>query len=51
VGAYTPLTSPEEIIEQAGEFILAEIASKAAVFKSIYMYRNSSTGHAFALLL
>jgi hypothetical protein len=51
VGAYTPLTSPEEIIQQAGELILAEVASNAAVFKAIYLYRNTSIGHAFAKLL
>ena len=51
VGAYTPLTSPEEIIEQAGEAILAEVAYKAPVFKSIYLYRNTPTGHVFAKLL
>lgn len=51
VGSYTPLTSPEEIIEQAGEAILAEIAIKTAVFKSIYLYRNTATGHSFAKLL
>jgi hypothetical protein len=51
VGAYTPLTSPEEIIEQAGEVILTEIASKSAVFKSIYLYRNTATGHSFAKLV
>lgn len=50
VGAYTPLTSPEEIVEQAGEVILAEIATKTAVFKSIYLYRNTAAGHSFTRL-
>ncbi|WP_417560278.1 hypothetical protein [Marinomonas sp.] len=51
VGAYTPLTSLEEIIELAGESILFELASRSSVFKSIYLYRNSSEGHVFAKLL
>lgn len=51
VGSYTPLTSPEEIIEQAGEAILAEIESKASIFKSIFLYRNTATGHSFTKVL
>ena len=51
VGAYTPLTSPEEIIELARESILSELAQKAPVFKSIYLYVNTPTGHSFAKLL
>jgi len=51
VGAYTPLTSPKEIIEQGSQFILEEISRKAPVFKSIYLYRNTSIGHSFAKLL
>lgn len=51
VGSYTPLTTPEEIIEQAGEAILTELASKTAVFSSIYLYRNTATGHSFTKAL
>lgn len=52
VGVYTPLTSPEEIIEQLGDSILAEIASMTKIFKSIYLYRNAApTGHKFLRLL
>lgn len=51
VGAYTPLTTPEEIIQLAGESILAELSEKTPLFKSIYLYRNTSKGHAFEKLL
>ena len=51
VGAYTPLTSPEEIVEQAGNSIRAEIKGLNPIFRSIYLYRNAETGHAFTELL
>ena len=51
VGAYTPLTSPEDIIAQAGESILAQIAKKEPIFKSIYLYRKIDIGHVFTKLL
>jgi hypothetical protein len=47
VGAYTPLTSPEEIIEQDGDLILAEIADKPSVFESIYLYSDLPDGFTF----
>ena len=50
VGAYTPITSPEEIIEQAGHSICSAIASGEPVFGSIYLYRNSKQGHLFSKL-
>ena len=51
VGAYTPLTSPEEIVEQAGNSIRAEIRGLNPIFRSIYLYRNAETGHSFTELL
>ena len=51
VGAYTPLTSPEEIVEQTRENILTEISNLKPIFQSIYLYRNTQTGHAFTKLL
>ena len=50
VGAYTPLTSPQEIIEQAGYSISAAIKKETPVFSSVYLYRNTEHGHAFSLL-
>jgi hypothetical protein len=47
VGAYTPFTSPEEIIEQAGSMILTEISDKPSVFESIYLYSDLPDGHTF----
>lgn len=51
VGAYTPLTSPEEIVEQAGNSIRAEIEGLNSIFRSIYLYRNTESGHSFTELL
>lgn len=51
VGAYTPLTSPEEIVEQAGNSIRAEIAGLNSIFRSIFLYRNTESGHSFTELL
>ena len=50
VGAYTPLTLPEEIIKQAGNSIFAAIAQEEPIFNSIYLYRNSEHGHVFSKL-
>jgi len=50
VGAYTPITLPEEIIEQAGHSICLAIAEEEPVFGSIYLYRNSTQGHIFSRL-
>jgi hypothetical protein len=51
VGAYTPLTSPEEIVEQAGNSIRAEIEGLTSIFRSIFLYRNTDSGHSFTKLL
>lgn len=51
VGAYTPLTSPEEIVEQAGDSIRAEIEGLNSIFRSILLYRNTESGHSFTELL
>jgi benzoyl-CoA reductase/2-hydroxyglutaryl-CoA dehydratase subunit BcrC/BadD/HgdB len=51
VGVYTPLTSPEEIIEQAGNSIRAEITGLNSIFRSIYFYQNTESGHSFTELL
>lgn len=51
VGAYTPLTSPEEIIELAREIIISEIRKHTPIFKSIYLYQNMELGHSFKRLL
>ena len=51
VGAYTPLTFPEEIIELGGESILSAIEGKNAIFQSIYLYRNSQDRHLFSQLM
>lgn len=47
VGAYTPLTSPVEIIKHGGDKILAEIADKPSVFESIYLYSDLADGYDF----
>ncbi|MEL4341744.1 hypothetical protein AAEH92_13595 [Shewanella xiamenensis] len=51
VGLYTPMTLPEEVIEQAGDKILKEISSRAQIFGAIYLYRNSFDSHLFYKLL
>ncbi|WP_346839928.1 hypothetical protein [Microbulbifer sp. SAOS-129_SWC] len=51
VGAYTPMISPEEIIEQSRSEILSEIVSMSPIFEFIYLYRNSHDGHVFYKLL
>jgi hypothetical protein len=51
VGAYTPLTSPEDIVEQAGDSIRAEIEGLNSIFRSIFLYRNTESGHSFTELL
>jgi|GEM_PF-945666 len=51
VGAYTPLTTLEEIIEQGSDLILSEISQKISIFKSIYLYQNSQQGHVFSKFL
>jgi len=51
VGIYTSLTSPKEIIERAESDLLKKIADKAPIFKSIYLYENTSNGHRFIKLL
>tara|TARA_B100000678_G_C18218330_1_gene506147 strand:+ start:1807 stop:2298 length:492 start_codon:yes stop_codon:yes gene_type:complete len=51
VGVYTPLTMPEEIIEQAGASIKYEISQETPIFSSIYLYRNSESGHVFSQLV
>jgi hypothetical protein len=47
VGAYTPLTSPQEIIEQAGNEICAAINEEDPIFSAVYLYRHSEQGHVF----
>tara|TARA_A200000113_G_scaffold223247_1_gene238443 strand:+ start:59 stop:580 length:522 start_codon:yes stop_codon:yes gene_type:complete len=51
VGAYTPLTFPEEIIDESGEEILASLCDLPRLFSSIYLYRNFENGHLFYKLL
>ncbi|WP_139249147.1 MULTISPECIES: hypothetical protein [Halomonadaceae] len=51
VGSYTPLTMPEEIIDQAGVSINTELSQESSIFSSIYLYRNSESGHVFSQLL
>ena len=51
VGAYTPLTSPEEIVEQAGDSMRTEIEGLNSIFRSIFLYRNTESGHSFTELL
>ncbi|WP_289116985.1 hypothetical protein [uncultured Idiomarina sp.] len=51
VGVYTPLTSPEEIVEQAGNSIKGEIERLNPIFRSIFLYRNTESGHSFTELL
>lgn len=50
VGAYTPLTSPQEIIELASHLISEAISEYEPIFSSIYLYTNSESGHSFSLL-
>lgn len=47
VGLYTPMTLPEEVIEQAGHQILEIISSRTQIFCDIYLYRNSCDSHLF----
>jgi hypothetical protein len=49
VGIYTPLISPEEIIDLAGSSINVAIKEHDPVFSSIYLYTNTEGGHAFLL--
>ena len=51
VGAYTPSATLEQIIEQGGEAILSEVRQRNQIFKSIYLYQNSVSGHTFSKLL
>ncbi|MDP5138738.1 hypothetical protein ORJ04_22590 [Rheinheimera baltica] len=51
VGLYTPMTFPEEVIEQAGPGILEVISSRTQIFRAIYLYRNSFDSHLFYKLL
>lgn len=51
VGLYTPMTFPEEVIEQAGHEILEAISSRTQIFGDIYLYRNSFNNHLFYKLL
>lgn len=51
VGCYTPLTTPQEIIELAKESIIKELSGEADVFESIFLYENSQNGHVFTRLV
>ncbi|EIW90549.1 hypothetical protein AGRI_01730 [Alishewanella agri BL06] len=51
VGMYTPMTFPEDVIEQAGHEILEVISSRKQIFGAIYLYRNSFGSHLFYKLL
>lgn len=51
VGLYTPMTFPEEVIEQAGHQILELISSRTQIFDAIYLYMNSRDSHLFYKLL
>lgn len=51
VGAYTPLTSIDEIIHMGADLIAKELRNEVPVFGEIYIYQNSVEGHDFAKLL
>ncbi len=50
VGIYTPLTTPQEIIELAGKEISEVILDHDPIFNSVYLYTNFENGHRFSLL-
>ena len=51
VGAYTPLTSLDEIVEKGRDIIMAEIAGRTAIFRAIYLYQDSPSGYLFKQFL
>lgn len=51
VGLYTPMTFPEEVIEQADHQMLELISSRKKIFSTIYLYMNSFDSHLFYKLL
>lgn len=50
VGCYTPLTTPQEIIELAKTSIIEELTGEPDIFKSIFLYANIQNGHVFTQL-
>ena len=51
VGCYTPLTTAQEIIELAQTSLIETLSDAPDIFKSIYLYENTKSGHEFTKLL